>query len=116
MEFSLDVIRYATDEEIKSIADRSDLTTASKVISFGGKDMAVLRTCTEIDPMFFHPDSNTHRKLIFAMNLETTLRLSGIKEIYFNVPVSDEKYIKVLETWGATPTSQEPELRFKKVL
>lgn len=112
----MDVIRYATDEEIQEIASRSDLTLASKVLSFGGKDFAVIRNCTEIDPMFFAPESSGHRKLIFAMNLETTLRLSGIREIYFNVPVADEKYIKVLETWGATPTSLEPELRFKKVL
>lgn len=112
----MDSIRYATDEEIDKFADRSDLTPGSRVLSFGGKDFAVIRTCTEVDPMFFGPESNTQRRLIFAMNIETTLRLNGVSEIYFNVPVTDEKYIKVLETWGATPTSMEPELRFKKVL
>lgn len=112
----MDIVRLATPEEVEGIASDSDLTSASSVITFGGKDFAVLRSCMEIDPMHFHPDSTTQRRLIFAMNLETMLRLNGVKEVYFNVPVSDEKYIKVLETWGATPTSKEPELRFKKVL
>jgi hypothetical protein len=50
------------------------------------------------------------------MNLESILRFQGVQEIYFNVPVADEQYIKVLQTWGATTTSMEPEYRFKKVL
>lgn len=112
----MDIVRLATPEEIEKIASTSDLTSASSVVTFGGKDFAVVRQCTEIDPMYFHPDSNTQRRLIFGMNLETTMRLNGVKEIYFNVPVADEKYIKVLETWGAIPTSREPEIRFKKVL
>jgi hypothetical protein len=112
----MDIIRVATPEEIEAIASKADLTTASQVITFGGKDFAVLRQCMEIDPMFFAEESSHQRKLIFAMNLETTLRLNGAKEYYFNVPVRDEKYIKVLEALGAQPTSQEPELRFKKVL
>lgn len=112
----MDIVRLATPEEIETIAASSDLTTASSVITFGGKDFAVLRQCMEIDPMHFAPESSTQRRLIFGMNLETMLRLNGVKEVYFNVPVRDEKYIKVLDTWGATPTSKEPELRFKKVL
>lgn len=112
----MDTIRKATPEEIAEFADRADITPSSDVLTFGGKDFAVVRNCTEIDPMFFSADSNTHRRMIFAMNLESILRFQGIREIYFNVPVVDEKYIKVLETWGAEPISLEPELRFKKVL
>lgn len=112
----MDSIRLATPEEIEGIAADSDLTPASSVVTFGGKDFAVVRQCWEIDPMHFAPDSSTSRRLIFGMNLETMLRFNGVKELYFNVPVADEKYIKVLETWGASPTSREPELRFKKVL
>lgn len=112
----MDIIRKATIEEIEKFADRADITPQSDVLTFGGKDFAVIRNCTEIDPMFFSDTSNTQRKLIFGMNLESILRFQGVQEIYFNVPVADEKYIKVLETWGATPTSREPELRFKKVL
>lgn len=112
----MDTIRKATPEEIANFADRADLTPSSDVLTFGGKDFAVIRTCTEIDPMFFHESSNVNRKAIFGMNLESILRFQGVREIYFNVPATDEKYIKVLETWGASPTSREPELRFKKVL
>lgn len=112
----MDTIRKATPEEIAVFADRSDLTPTSDVLTYGGKDFAVIRTCTEIDPMFFAEDSSVNRRAIFAMNLESILRFQGVREIYFNVPVTDEKYIKVLEHWGASPTSKEPELRFKKVL
>lgn len=112
----MDIVRKATPEEIAVFADHSDLTPTSDVVTFGGKDFAVIRNCTEIDPMFFGENSNTQRKMIFAMNLESILRFQGVREIYFNVPVKDEQYIKVLETWGATPTSLEPEIRFKKVL
>jgi len=112
----LDIIRKATLEEVEVFASHADLTPTSDVLTFGGKDFAVIRNCTEIDPMFFAEDSGTQRRMLFAMNLESILRFQGVREIYFNVPVRDEKYIKVLETWGASPTSLEPELRFKKVL
>jgi hypothetical protein len=112
----MDIIRKATPEEIETFADRSDLTPTSDVLTFGGKDFAVIRNCTEIDPMFFAESSGHQRKLLFAMNLESILRFQGVQEIYFNVPVADEQYIKVLQTWGATTTSMEPEYRFKKVL
>lgn len=112
----MDPIRFATPEEIKAIAEKSDLTQTSQVVTFGGKDFAVLRQCWEIDPMFFAETSNVQRKLWFASNLETFMRLNGVSEVYFNVPVKDEGYLKVLDTWGAKPTSMEPELRLKKVL
>lgn len=112
----MDEIRYATEEEIQKIAAKADLTPTSKVLTYGGKDFAVLRTCTEIDPMFYAPESGTHRRIIFAMNLETTLRLNGVREYYYNVPVHDEKYMRIVQQLGAVPTSREPELRFKKVL
>lgn len=112
----MDIVRKATPEEIAVFADRSDLTPTSDVLTFGGKDFAVVRTCTEIDPMWFAEESSTTRRAIFAMNLESILRFQGVREIYFNVSVADEKYRGVLEHWGATPVSKEPELRYKKVL
>lgn len=111
-----DIIRVATSEEIEKIAEKSDLSTATSVVTFGGKDFAVLRNCFELDPIFFAEDSTDRRKMLFTMNLETALRLQGIKEIYFNVQVSNEAFRKVVETSGATPTSLEPEIRYKKVL
>ena len=112
----MDVIRYATPEEIAAIQDRADLTDQSRVLSYGGKDFAVLRTALEIDPMFFHPESSTRRRLTFAQNIETSLRLQGAREYYFNVPITDTKYMQVLKAIGAESISPTPEFRFKKVL
>lgn len=112
----MDKIQLATPEEVEAIAHKSDLTTASSVVTYGGKDFAVLRQCWEIDPVFFHPESGSTRKVMFLFGLETALRLQGVKEYYFNVPANDAKYIELLEKMGAAPTSREPELRFKKVL
>lgn len=112
----MDKIRTATPEEIAAIASVSDITPTSEVLTFGGKDFAVIRRCVEIDPMHFHEESTTSRKMIFALNLETVLRLTGVTEVYFNVAAKDEAYRKVLDTWGAEPISQEPEIRYKKVL
>jgi hypothetical protein len=112
----MDAVRLATPGEIEALGDGLDLTPNSSVITFGGKDFAVIRNCLEVDPMRFHPNSNIRRRLTFATNIETMLRFQGTHEIYFNVPVQDTAYLKVLDTWGANPTSREPEIRLKKVL
>ncbi len=112
----MDSVRLATPEEIEVFKAHSDITPQSTVVTLGGKDFGVVRNCWEVDPMFFHEESSHKRKLLFAMNLETMLRFQGVSEIYFNVPATDKTYMQVLETWGASPTSREPEIRFKKVL
>jgi hypothetical protein len=112
----MDAVRLATPEEIAAIESTSDLSYGTSVFTMGGKDMAVVRNCYEIDPMYFAEDSGTKRKLIFAMNLESILRFQGIKEIYFNVKDGDDDFRGVVETWGAHPTSTAPEIRYKKVL
>lgn len=112
----MDVIRLANEAEVKEISSRSDLTNASSVVTFGGKDFAVIRNCWEIDPVHFDPASSDKRKALFLMNLETALRLQGVKEFYFNVDASDENYINLLKHWGAEPTNPNPEIRFKKAL
>jgi len=114
----MDAVRLATPEEIQAmdIQNSGDLSFASSVFTFGGKDFAVVRQCFEIDPMYFAPDSTRKRKLIFGMNLETILRFQGVKEVYFNVAEENEPFRDVLETWGAQPISMTPEIRYKKVL
>lgn len=112
----MDIIRLATQEEMEAIKDKSDLSLATSVVTFGGKDYAVFRSCFEIDPMIFDENSDGRRKRLFAMNLETALRLQGIREYYFNVRVEDEAFRQVVEHMGATPTSMAPEIRYKKVL
>ena len=112
----MEAVRFATQEEFAPIVPVSDITEASSVITFGGKDFAVLRNCFELDPVIFHPDTTDRRKALFLMNLETALRLQGFKEIYFNAPISDPKYLEVLKTWGAVEKTDFPTIRFKKVL
>jgi hypothetical protein len=112
----LDIIRLATEEEIEKIKDKSDLSFATSVVTYGGKDFAVLRNCFELDPVIFAEDTADKRKALFLMNLETSLRLQGVKEIYFNISADDEAWLKIAAHWGAEPTSPTPEIRFKKVL
>jgi hypothetical protein len=112
----MDIIRYATPEECEQIAPVSDITNASSVITFGGKDFAVVRNCLELDPVIFHQDTTDKRKALFLMNLETALRVQGIKEIYFEAPADDERYLSVLRNWGAVDRTDKPQIRFKKVL
>lgn len=112
----MDSVRYATEEEVKSIADFSDISSAAAVVTFGGKDFAVIRNCNELDPVIFAEDTTDKRKLLFLMNLETSLRLQGVKEIYFNIHADDEIWMSVAKHWGAEPTSVKPEIRFKKAL
>lgn len=112
----LDPVRLATPEEIESIKDSSDLGPGCSVYTFGDAK-AVLRQIVEMDPVHYGSLSN-NQKHYFVSNLETFMRLSGVPFYYFNVAASDEftQYRKVVENFGATPTSKEPEIRYKKNL
>lgn len=112
----MDTVRLATPEEIATIQSNSDLSYATSVFTYGGKDFAVVRNCFEIDPMYFAPESSTKRRMIFAMNLESILRFQGVKEVYFNVADDNTEMKEVVRTWGAEPTSPSAEIRYKKVL
>jgi hypothetical protein len=112
----MDIVRLATEEEVKPIADKCDLTSASSVVTYGGKDFAVFRNCFELDPVIFGEDTTTKRRALFLMNIETALRLQGFKEIYFNIKADDEQWMELAKHWGAVQTSPSPEIRFKKVL
>lgn len=111
----MDKIAFATPEDVAHIADKMDITPTSSVLTFGGKDTAVIRDAREID-MHFADDTSDRRKLFFLTNIETALRLQGTKELYFNVPADDETYINVMKNWGAENISTTPTVRFKKVL
>jgi len=112
----METIRFATQEEFAPIVPVSDITEGSSVVTFGGKDFAVFRNCFELDPVIFDAETTDKRKALFLMNLETALRLQGIKEIYFDIPADDERYIAVMKHWGAVEKSIVPKIRFKKVL
>lgn len=110
----LEKIRLATPEEVEAIAKEADLTPMSKVLAMG--DMrAVWRVAHELDPVFYG-DAPDARKYKFIWGIENIMKGSGCTEFYFNVPVSDEKYNKIVEHFGAQRTSKEPEYRYKVVL
>lgn len=107
----LDKIRAATPEECELLAKTSDLTPMSRVLAMG--DMrAVWRTCQELDPVYFNGASKA-RMYYFIWGLENLLRGAGATEYYFNVPASDKDYQQIVEHFGATRTSREPEYRYK---
>lgn len=112
----MDTIRLATQEEFEPIVPIADITNASSVITFGGKDFAVFRNCFELDPVIFDKETGDKRKLLFLMNLETALRLQGIKEIYFTIDAEDETWKNIAKHWGAIERNDKPQIRFKKVL
>ena len=111
----MDPIRSATPEEIKAIEDKSDLTAESGVLRFGN-DMAVVRRCTELDPVFFDPKSSYSRKLMFIWGIENILRANGLTEYYFNISTEDKAWKQTVEKYGAKPQSLQPEIRYKKLL
>lgn len=76
--------------------------------------MAVLRQCPEIDPMYFAETSGSARRATFAWALMNMLKVSGTREIYFNVDAEgQEAYIALLEKMGAKCVSPVPQKRFK---
>lgn len=111
----MDILRYATEKEIEAIKSNSDLSAALKVYACGDT-LGVLRLCYELDPVYFGKGASDRQKFLFMARLEDHLRLSGIPAYYFNVPTSDEQYLKVLENFGAVKISPSEEFRYKKVL
>jgi hypothetical protein len=112
----LDKVRLATPEEVKDIHPLMDITPTSTVVTFGGKDFAVVRLAQELDPLIFADDTTDKRKLLFLMNIETALRLQGVQEVYFNIDAEDTAWMEVAKHWGAAPNHDKPMIRFKKVL
>jgi hypothetical protein len=107
----LEKIRLATEEEVKSIAAESDLTPMSRVMVM--EEMkAVWKVCNELDPVFYNGAS--HAKMYkFIWGIENIMKGAGVTEYYFQVPVKDEAYLKIVEHFGGQRVSKEPEFRYK---
>lgn len=117
----MDKIRLASSQEIEKLAPTADIIPGATVVAFENADktpdFAVFRPVFEMDPVIFAPETGDRRKAFFVWSLENALRLQGnVPAYYFNVHASDEKWVKAVESWGATKTSTAPEFRFKKVL
>lgn len=113
-------IRVATPEEVEGIRKGSDLNANSSVLAWdhenGEKDLAVLRPVWELDPVYYAKGSSAGQKTRFIWGLEERLLGANIQHYYFNVPVEDEQYIKIVKEWGAVQQSRGPELRFGRSL
>ena len=114
-------IRVATVEEVESIKGVSDLDPSCIVLALdtgSGTPLAVVRTAIEVDPVHFPPDFPDRLKMVFMRDVETVLAAKGVDHYYFNIVNAPETqtYRDTMIHWGATPVSEAPETRFKKVL
>jgi len=109
-------VRLATEEELKSIASTSDLGVNTVVWAWDN-DKAVIRTAMEIDPVHFAPTSGNQRKALFFWTLLNMVRVTGAREIYFNIDAEGtEDYQNILEKMGAEKTTSKPQYRYKMSL
>jgi len=112
-------IRLATEEEVNSIRDKSDLDEGCVVFALDthrGVGLAVRRICTEIDPLIPPPDWDLKLRSMFIRDIETLCWGQGIKSYYFNTESDDTTWQHVVETWGAERLSPKPVVRYKKTL
>lgn len=112
----MDAIRLATSSEVEQIKQKAALNAQSTVIAFdrkgGEPDLAVLRQVTELDPVCYAEETDDRRKALFVWAVENAMRLMGLGAYYFNLAASDEKWQRVVESWGAERLSKEPEYRY----
>lgn len=114
-------IRLATQSEIDSIKDHSDLEHAVSVIAWendsgGSPDIAVIRRPWEVDPVYFAPSSNTKRRLVFGWGIDNILKLQGVPSYYFNIDAANTEWASNLEKLGCIKQSPSPEFRYKRPL
>lgn len=112
-------IRVATKEEVEAIEKVSDCNYAFVVLALDtaeGTPLAVVRTVTEVDPVFYPEKLSARMKAMFQRDIETVLAAQGVTRYYFNVHAANESMLSNVKTFGAVALSSEPEIRFVKVL
>ena len=114
----MDQIRFATVSEVESIKATSDLQPGCVVLAFenaatGKPDLAVVRTCVEVDPVVFTPETSTRRITMFMWALAQHLRLTNAPSFYFQTAVENEEWQRVAKSFGAIQISPGPEYRMK---
>lgn len=111
----MDPIKLATPEQVAAVKDKIDLEVGCAVYAFG-ETLGCVRTQTRLDPVIFDPSASTQKRLLFVWGLETAMRLNGVPAYYFNVPTSDEAWIRAVEHNGAERVHSEAMFEYKKVL
>lgn len=112
-------LRYATEEEIMSIAATSDLNPTARVLVTDtphGPIFNVVKQVIELDPVHLPEGCEDRFKLLNANNMEAFLMGAGVGAYYFNIHDEDDKWKNVVKNYGAEEISTAPERRFKKVL
>lgn len=114
-------IRLATEKEIEGIRDRADLLPGHTSIlaldnDKGSADLAVVRSCYELNPVIYAEGTTDLRRARFLWALEERFLGAGIDRYYFQLEASAEHYIKVAKEWGAEQVSPHPEVRMLKVI
>jgi hypothetical protein len=113
-------IRLATQEEVESIRDTSNFPPEFAVFAMdqnpGHPDLAVVKHVVELDPVYFGQDTNDVQKAKFIWGLEERLIGAGVKQYHFSVRDSDERWKKVIASWGGKLLNEFPEARFLKEL
>lgn len=108
-------IRPATPEEIQAICKNADLTPLARVLAFE-KNLVVIKPTIEVDPIFFDPDSPSHKRALMLWGVEQVLRFQGHDSYYFNISIDNKEFIEDVIKMGCENTSPTPEFRFRKNL
>ena len=107
----MEKIRLATEEEIKEIANESNLTPMSRVLAMG-EMRAVWRVAHELDPVHFY-GAPVPRMNKFIWGIENLMKGAGVTEYYFNVDAQDAKWIETIEAFGGERLSKQPDYRYR---
>lgn len=112
-------LRLATPEEVERIRETSDLDPTCAVLALDtqvGTALAVVRAPIEVDPVYFPEGFSDKLKVFFIRDIETYLSAKGATSYYFNVHLTDEKWIENIKSWGCEQVSEVSEIRFKQTL
>lgn len=112
--------RYATKEEVEAIRATSNFPPEFTVFAMdnhpGEPDIAVVKRVVEMDPVYFSKHTNDVQKARFVHAIEERMAGSGIQQYHFSVAYSDERWRKVIESWGGKQLNEFPEARYLKEL
>jgi hypothetical protein len=112
-------LRYATEEEIRSIAQKADYNPSAIVLAQDtphGPILSVVKQVIEVDPVHYPEGCEDRFKLLSANNVEAFLMGKGVSAYYFNIWNEMEDWQIVVKNYGAEQISMAPEVRFKKVI
>ncbi len=115
----MNTVRLATEAEIESIKDFSDLGPTCTVVALDtdkGPILAVIRRPVEVNPVIWPEGVPDRVKYVFMRDIATGLKFQLADSFYFNVLAENEAMRKVAATLGAEEVSPAPEIRYKKVL